>query len=72
MEYKTPHGKTVNNATVHYYPKSPWIAKATVNFRQGSKIIYSFVLRDLEAAREYFQRPGMEDMQVRYFTHGRT
>lgn len=59
---------TINNATIHIYPDSPCIAKAGINFRNGSKIIWRGVMLDELNARRWIDRtyPGIP---VRVFTH---
>jgi hypothetical protein len=56
-----------DNAVVHYYPLSPWIAKAEVNVRCGSKIVFRAVLRDLEAAGVFLRR--FPEIPVKTITH---
>ena len=46
---------TIDNAILHYYPLSPYIAKAEVNLRFGSKIVLRVVLRDDEVAAKWMQ-----------------
>lgn len=57
----------IDNAIVHYYPLSPYIAKIQVNLRCGTKIIASAALKDHEAATRFLSRfPGVE---VKNITH---
>lgn len=44
---------TIDNAVLHYYPNSPWIAKVAVNLRQGKKIVLRVLLKDHSAANRY-------------------
>jgi hypothetical protein len=51
----------IDNAIIHYYPLSPYIAKIQVNLRCGTKIIASAALKDHEAATRFLSRfPGVE------------
>ena len=57
----------IDNAVVHYYPLSPYIAKVQVNLRCGAKIVTSAVLKDHEAAARFLER--FPDVPVRTITH---
>ncbi len=46
----------IDNAVLHAFPHSPWIAKCAVNVRQGKKIVLRAVLRDEKAARAWLAR----------------
>ena len=39
-----------DNAIIHYFPLSPFIAKAQVNLRCGSKILMRVPMKDADAA----------------------
>jgi hypothetical protein len=57
----------IDNAIIHYYPLSPYIAKVQVNLRRGTKIVASAVLKDHEAATRFLERfPGVE---IKNITH---
>ena len=42
-----------DNAVIHCYPGSPYIAKCAVNFRKGDKIVMRIVMKDRCAAVNY-------------------
>lgn len=50
-----------DNAVLHYYPGSPYLARCSVSIRAGKKIVLRAVLRDVSAAREWLERiyPGI-------------
>lgn len=50
--------KAYDNAIVHLYPNSPYIAKCSVNLRRGEKIVLRVVLRDQYAAAQYLSAHG--------------
>lgn len=56
------------NIVIHNYPGSPYVAKAAVNYRNGSKILYSFCLRDVDVARSYVEKHFC-DVSVKVITH---
>ena len=57
----------IDNAIIHYYPLSPYIAKVQVNLRCGTKIMASAVLKDQDAAIQFLERfPGVE---IKNITH---
>ena len=43
----------IDNAVIHYYPLSPYVAKASVNLRQGESIVLRTVLRDVETCERF-------------------
>ena len=45
-----------DNAIVHLYPSSPFVAKCAVHLRKGKKIVLRVVLRDQYAAADYLCR----------------
>ena len=57
----------IDNAVIHYYPLSPYIAKVEVNLRWGTKIVTSAVLKDHEAAARFLER--FPDITVKTITH---
>lgn len=59
----------INNAIIHYYPLSPFVAKASVNLRWDNKIALRAVLRDDEACRDWLARQGYQDLRIRTITH---
>ena len=69
MEIKTLSGKTINNATIHYYPDSKYIAKVKVYMRHDNKILHGFVMKDPEAVRAYMVRQGWQELPVKLYTH---
>jgi hypothetical protein len=46
----------IDNAVIHFYPRSPYIARAAVNIREGERIRGRFILRDVSAARDFLRR----------------
>ena len=58
----------IDNAVLHYYPLSPWIAKAEVNLRAGNKIVMRAVLRDDETGKR-FLRERFADIPYRVIVH---
>lgn len=50
-----------DNAVLHYYPGSPYLARCSVSIRVGKKIVLQVVLRDTIAAKNWLKRvyPGM-------------
>lgn len=50
--------KTYDNAIVHLYTESPYVAKCSVNLRRGEKIVLHVVLRDQYAAAQYLSAHG--------------
>ena len=44
-----------DNAIIHYYPLSPFIAKCSVSLRVGEKIVLRAVLRDEDAAKAFLR-----------------
>jgi hypothetical protein len=44
-----------DNAIIHYYPLSPFIAKCSVNLRMGEKIVLRVALRDEDAAKAFLR-----------------
>jgi len=69
MEIKTLSGKTINNATLHYYPGMKYFPKAAVYMRHDSKILCRFVMRDPAAVSAYMVRQGWQDLPVKMYTH---
>ena len=69
MEIKTLSGKTINNATLHYYPNDKHGITAAVYMRHDSKILCRFVMRDPEAFQAYMVRQGWQDLPVKMYTH---
>lgn len=59
---------TIDNAIIHYYPMLPYIAKADVHLRYGSKIVLKAVLRDDDAAMDFLRR-RFPDVPARTITH---
>ena len=59
---------TVDNVIVHYYPLSPFIAKAEVNFRYGKKIVLRSCMKDVDASLALVSRL-YPDVEVRVITH---
>ena len=57
-----------DNAVIHYYPLSPFIAKCSVNLRAGEKIVLRAVLRDEDAAKA-FLRGRFCDIPARTVVH---
>lgn len=49
------NGTFCDNAVIHYYPLSPYIAKCSVNLRMGDKIVLRAVLRDEDAANSFLR-----------------
>lgn len=58
-----------DNAVLHYYPGSPYLARCSVSIRAGKKIVLQAVLRDTRAAREWLKR-SYPDMPYRVIVHG--
>ena len=50
------NGAFCDNAVIHYYPLSPFIAKCSVNLRDGSRIVLRAVLLDEDAANKFLRR----------------
>lgn len=50
-----------DNAVLHYFPASPYLARCSVSLRSGKKIVLRAVLRDVSAARAWLERiyPGI-------------
>ena len=59
---------TIDNAVLHYYQDSPYIVKAAVNLRNGSKIMLRLVLRDNEACEKYLNA-HFPDIPRKHITH---
>lgn len=57
----------IDNAIIHYYPLSPYIAKIQVNLRCGTKIVTSAVLKDHEAATRFLN--GFPGVKVKNIVH---
>ena len=66
MEMKT---MKINNAIIHYYPLSPFVAKAKINLRWDDKIVFDAVLRDDEACRDWLARQGWQDLKTKTIVH---
>ena len=60
----------VNNATIHNYPFTKYIAKTALYLKCNKKIYLQYVFANETAARDYLQRQGLEGLPVRVFTHG--
>lgn len=58
-----------NNVIIHYYPLSPFIAKAQINFRWDSRITFSLTMLDDEACRNYLKRQGWDRLKTRAIVH---
>lgn len=58
----------IDNAVIHYYPLSPFIAKVGLNLRDGNRIVLQTALKDEESARR-FLRERFADIPVRTITH---
>ena len=69
MEIKTLSGKTINNATLHYYPNSKCCIKAAVNMRHDNKILCRFVMADPAAVYAYLERQHWQELPVKLYTH---
>lgn len=69
MEIKTISGKTINNATLHYYPNSRSGITAAVYMRHDSKILHGFVMKDPAAVYAYMARQGWQDLPIKMYTH---
>ena len=59
----------INNAVIHLYPDSAYIARAAVSLRRGKKIVVSYVMRDAAAALDHIRRAGLEGIPVKYIQH---
>lgn len=57
----------IDNAVIHYYPLSPYIAKVQVNLRCGAKIVTSAVLKDHAAAVLFLTR--FPNITAKVITH---
>ena len=57
-----------DNAVIHNYPASPYVAKTLINIREGKRIRWDVVLRDLDTARKYLEKhfPGIP---IKVITH---
>lgn len=60
---------TIDNAVLHYYPASPWIAKVAINLRQGKRIVLRVVLKDHLVAVRYLSAhfPGVPVKLIDHF-----
>ena len=58
----------IDNAIIHYYPLSPFIAKVGVNLRSGNRIAFQIALKDEESAHR-FLRERFADVPVRTIVH---
>lgn len=58
----------IDNAVIHYYPLSPFIAKVGLNLRCGDRIVLRTALKDEESALR-FLRERFADIPHRTITH---
>ena len=58
----------IDNAVIHYYPLSPFIAKAGLNLRCGSNIMIQTALKDEDAAHS-FLASRFPDIPVKTIVH---
>lgn len=49
-----------DNAVIHYFPHEPYIVKAAVNLRIGSKIVWRSALKDDKAAVAWLEQIAPE------------
>jgi hypothetical protein len=69
MENKA-HNGFCDNIVIHSYPNTRYIAKASASFRQGEKIVYRIVMRDVDAVLAYMARqPFCTDIPYRIINH---
>ena len=60
----------INNAVAHYYPASPYMAKAALHLRHGSRIVYRIPLCDEQAVKNYLEQRGMSIGVKKVVHHG--
>ena len=46
----------IDNVLIHYYPASPYGIKCAVKMRNGKKVLFGFLMLDLDAVNNYFTR----------------
>ena len=59
-----------DDIVIHFYPASPYIVKAQINFRRDRQVWQSIVIKDVNAALDYIARHEFcADLPYRVITH---
>ncbi len=58
----------IDNAIIHWYPLSPFVAKVGLNLRDGNRVVLQATLKDEQTAQD-FLRSRFPDIPYRTITH---
>ena len=53
---KGEHDMVINNAVIHNFPSSDYVAKSSLNLRYNKQILLRLCLRDEESIRKYLNK----------------
>ena len=53
--YQMENQTFCDNAIIHYYPLSPYVAKCDLHLRRGNSIVLRTCLRDDDVAKEFLR-----------------